>query len=398
MRKRSEPPVRLLGVIMLFCLLFVCVWFYAILRTASGAASTDGWQSDAAPADADTARNLLVEGAEETFYTLPPELRPALEEPPADDKALPYDTLYNVLSRWNPDNPDPPKSFREKIQHFDYGNPYERQLADRWRKAELPFKLYNVSEFQATSRKWTEEYLLDSISSGRQPHVEKSKNNHFMFWSGKGSRIRNYKPPTEIVSGMSFKEWNQLAKEADRMRLSNSSEHYYFMVGADAHEHGRTFISRDLPMFSTEKNNYWITNVAANKGIQCRFSMRGIIAETHYDSGKNFIAMLKGAKRYVLTPPHSCDHLAIITDTKHPSYRHSVIDWSDLAQCRQNKFHEVDALDTIVHKGEVLYIPSYWFHYIVSLKYSVQCNSRSGAPPSRVGWDSITSCLKHAVN
>ena len=28
--------------------------------------------------------------------------------------------------------------------------------------------------------------------------------------------------------------------------------------------------------------------------------------------------------------------------------------------------------------GEVLYIPSYWFHYIISLQKSAQCNVRSG--------------------
>ena len=32
----------------------------------------------------------------------------------------------------------------------------------------------------------------------------------------------------------------------------------------------------------------------------------------------------------------------------------------------------------VVRAGEVLYIPSYWFHYIVSLDQSVQCNTRSG--------------------
>ena len=36
------------------------------------------------------------------------------------------------------------------------------------------------------------------------------------------------------------------------------------------------------------------------------------------------------------------------------------------------------AIDTILKEGEVLYIPSHWFHYIVSLQKSAQCNTRSG--------------------
>jgi hypothetical protein len=35
-------------------------------------------------------------------------------------------------------------------------------------------------------------------------------------------------------------------------------------------------------------------------------------------------------------------------------------------------FSQVDALDTIVSAGEVLYIPSFWFHYVISLDYSIQ--------------------------
>jgi len=149
-------------------------------------------------------------------------------------------------------------------------------------------------------------------------------------------------------------------------------------------------------MFTTSKPNFFITVPSANKGIQCRFGMRGIIAESHYDCGRNMIAMIKGSKRYILNPPRACDKLAIITDTKHPSYRHSVIDWSDPAQAIAHGFGDVEAIDTIVREGEILYIPSYWFHYIISLEYSVQCNSRSGSPPSRIGQDSIDACMGKA--
>ena len=36
------------------------------------------------------------------------------------------------------------------------------------------------------------------------------------------------------------------------------------------------------------------------------------------------------------------------------------------------------AIDTVLKAGEVLYIPSHWFHYITSLQKSAQCNVRSG--------------------
>jgi len=121
-----------------------------------------------------------------------------------------------------------------------------------------------------------------------------------------------------------------------------------------------------------------------------------VIAESHYDSGRNMVAMIRGMKRYILTPPHTCQHLGIISDTSHPSYRHSVIDWSDMSEARANHFDKVDSVDTIVRAGEILYIPSFWFHYIVSLKYSIQCNSRSGHPARMNGYDHIRRC--HSMN
>lgn len=121
--------------------------------------------------------------------------------------------------------------------------------------------------------------------------------------------------------------------------------------------------------------------------------MRGIIAESHFDAGRNMVAMIKGSKRYILNPPSECQKLGIITEQKHPSYRHSVLDWSDINQATSQGFANVNSIETIVKEGEILYIPSYWFHYIVSMEYSIQCNSRSGAPPAGQGENDMTTCL-----
>jgi hypothetical protein len=291
-----------------------------------------------------------------------------------------YTSLLKVVQNWNPDQADPPKVFVETLQHFNYSDPRERAMAEVYRNNEIPFKVYDVPQFNDIGTKWTDEYLAEVIEAdARQGHVEKSDNNHFMYWALKGFRRMNkdYVPPTKIVD-MSFPKWLTIAKHADEHKVANDTTHYYFMTSALTGDKGQTFIARDLNLFSTSSNNFFITNVNANKGIQCRFAMRGIIAEAHYDSGRNMVAMLKGAKRYILNPPKACKSLGIIADVEHPSYRHSVIDWSDPGQAASMGFGNVDAIDTIVRQGEVLYIPSYWLHYIQAIQYSIQCNSRSG--------------------
>ena len=126
--------------------------------------------------------------------------------------------------------------------------------------------------------------------------------------------------------------------------------------------------------------------------------MRGVIAESHYDTGKNMIAMLKGNKRYILNPPESCKMLGILSESRHPSYRHSIIDFSNIEECKKKKIDQVRAVDTILREGEVLYVPSFWFHYIISLQYSIQCNARSGAPVGEQGKDFIEKCLNTKIN
>jgi hypothetical protein len=399
--RSSEGPSIVIGTTIFICVIMIIVWIYAFFITTNISSTKSTSHGSYTHVYTGPTTSTLSDSSSLTIeepYIIPSELRPPLKsDVPASERDLPYDNLYHMIESWNPDDPEIPANFQERLQHFNYGDPYERELAIKFREAELPFKLYNVSELNDISTKWTDDYLIENIGSSRRAHIEHSNSNHFMFWSGR-PHLRNYKPPTEIVSNMNFQDWLALAKEADRTKKTNNSEHYYFMMGADAHEHGRTFISRDIPMFSTSKNNFFITNVDANKGIQCRFGMRGVIAESHYDSGKNMVAMVKGYKRYILTPPRACDHLAIIPDPKHPSYRHSTIDWSDLNQAKANKFDEVDAIETVLHHGEILYIPSFWFHYIISLNYSIQCNSRSGSPKGKVGWDHIAACFEKSQN
>lgn len=304
-----------------------------------------------------------------------------------------YHNLAKIIDDWNPDDPDPPSHFVETLQHFNYSDDKERAMARNFRNHEVPFKLYDVPEFERVRKKWSDEYLTSVLGDNMGVHVEHSDTNHFMYWSGK--KTKDWEPPTEILKEgeMMWGEWLKHAKKADKEKPDNKkAEHYYFMHSAMRGDRRNTFIARDLPVFSSGKKNFFIVAPDMNKGIQCRFGMRGIIAEAHYDGGRNNVAMLKGTKRYILTPPTECDSLALIKDRKHPSYRHSQLDWSDPKQAK-SKLSKVNAIDTIVREGEMLYIPSYWIHYIISLNYSVQCNSRSGPPPNDKGLDSIEVCM-----
>ena len=120
--------------------------------------------------------------------------------------------------------------------------------------------------------------------------------------------------------------------------------------------------------------------------------MRGILQAAHYDSKRNFIAMVSGHKRYVIQPPSACEALELLRPGD-PSTRHASFDWADPQEResrREKAFCMSPATQVILSAGEVLYLPSYWFHYIVSLDKSVQCNMRSGR--GREGEGHIRKC------
>eukprot|EP01138_Halocafeteria_seosinensis_P005872 gb/GECG01006003.1/.p1 GENE.gb/GECG01006003.1/~~gb/GECG01006003.1/.p1 ORF type:complete len:328 (+),score=24.45 gb/GECG01006003.1/:1-984(+) len=287
---------------------------------------------------------------------------------------------------------------------------------------EVPFVIRNVPSLNAVCEKWTDEYLEKSFGSVARNVEVNSHGNHFMYYNARhADRVQSYTPPTKR-SYMTFSEWKH---EADSIggkiqsgeKLNSDAPHYYFRAsvfqphavhrkrpglhglrpGADTERNnnnkqrdllmgGRnalggfstnSFIAEDLEFFDAQKDRFFIVEPSKQRGIHCRFGMTGIVAESHYDAGRNFISMERGVKRYILAPPTECPNLDIMR--RGPSARHSATNWADIQEA-ENKLKSAHALEVIIQEGDVLYVPSLWFHYIVSLTTNIQCNSRSGNP------------------
>jgi ribosomal protein L16 Arg81 hydroxylase len=50
-----------------------------------------------------------------------------------------------------------------------------------------------------------------------------------------------------------------------------------------------------------------------------------------------------------------------------------------------------NATEVVVSSGDILYLPPFWFHYIISQDASIQCNARSGS--SHIGSEAISKCF-----
>jgi ribosomal protein L16 Arg81 hydroxylase len=72
----------------------------------------------------------------------------------------------------------------------------------------------------------------------------------------------------------------------------------------------------------------------------------------------------------------------------HPSGRHSNFDWSSgNASSFPDIFSEnAKGNEVVLMAGDAMYLPTFWFHYIVSLELNFQCNARSGTGMENAKW------------
>lgn len=189
----------------------------------------------------DSARSKLVT---DLYQQLPLEIRtpnyeahtssafiewPHLMENPKVSEYPRYTSLLQIVQAWNPDVPEQPVKFVETLQHFNYSDLHERAMAERFRNAELPFKVYDVPEFMNIHEKWNNDYL-NEVLKNEKPHVERSKSNHFMYWTRKRNLGRDYKSPTDVID-MTYPQFLRIAENANKNKVNNATEHYYFMTG-----------------------------------------------------------------------------------------------------------------------------------------------------------------------
>jgi len=284
----------------------------------------------------------------------------------------------SLLDNWSADNTEVPEIHYDSICHVDYATEYDKAVA--YRDAEKPFIVYNVPEVDKAVKKWSSiEYLKEKIGK-RSYHTETSRDNHFMYWRRvqrpekfKDRYGKPWKPPTQSEE-WTFSRFLDTAIRGQNMTLE-ARKHAYFRVTALGKDNPWLF--DELPFFKP-KPSLFIVDPSEQKGIHCRFGMRSVIAEAHYDGSRNFVAMMSGLRRWIMTHPNQCSDMYLLPRA-HPSGRHSDVDWSKPDLQKFPNFSKVLANEVILKPGDVLYVPTDWFHYIVSLNLNVQCNTRSGA-------------------
>lgn len=205
----------------------------------------------------------------------------------------------------------------------------------------------------------------------------------------KDKALQNWQPPTENLR-MTYLEWLKHANVTDD-KLGPDNPHWYFrLIGCgnmgddtadgSCDKGSSEWLFDELPFFQPrtgDDRSFYLVEPSHQKGIHCRFGMKGVIAENHFDLSRNVITVLGGQRRYMLSHPGQCLNMNLLP-RGHPSARHSAVDWSDPDLEAFPTFAKATVNEVILQPGDVLYLPTNWFHYIISLDLNMQCNTRSG--------------------
>eukprot|EP01045_Picozoa_sp_COSAG04_P030470 COSAG04_NODE_5306_length_1665_cov_1.584930_1_plen_299_part_00 len=278
----------------------------------------------------------------------------------------------------------------------------------------------NVPDVAKTAAAWSADPdgALEPLFGELQFGVTRSPSGSFLYHDAKSSTRswideHDWTAPTESLE-MNYSEWRRSNEPARAAR-------YYGMAtvpntyAPDAGGRFRFgFLAGALPSM-TKDGAPPLLAPAPNKlswhGLDCRLGHPGIVSEAHYDFKRNFVAVLAGEKRYLLLPPTQCAELSLLP-YGHPSARHSKIQLAHAAAddagnasttgsphdapptaADVERFLAAAALDVHLRPGDVLHLPAYWFHAVVSLTRTVQCNSFVGPPSTTAAQDFVEDCM-----
>mmetsp|Transcript_5 Transcript_5/g.11 ORF Transcript_5/g.11 Transcript_5/m.11 type:complete len:107 (+) Transcript_5:3-323(+) len=101
------------------------------------------------------------------------------------------------------------------------------------------------------------------------------------------------------------------------------------------------------------------------------------------------IVLLKGQRRFLLSPTDQCPLLQLY-EVGHPSSRQTSLDFMNLPLDSPLLMNEV-----ILRPGDAIYLPSFWFHSIISLTEDMaQCAAWSDGTHNR--WHLVEGCDRPA--
>eukprot|EP01129_Flabellula_baltica_P003889 TRINITY_DN13623_c0_g1_i1.p1 TRINITY_DN13623_c0_g1~~TRINITY_DN13623_c0_g1_i1.p1 ORF type:complete len:458 (-),score=96.08 TRINITY_DN13623_c0_g1_i1:12-1364(-) len=241
------------------------------------------------------------------------------------------------------------------------------------KKFDKPVVIINAPHFSMWDavKKWDWDYLGENLKSQVDVYV----NDHKTFgpyWNGdkpmaRLPQIQRKNPHTD--QRMSASKFFEMMKNP-----SDDSQYYYLtsnIINFDP-------INRDVipvelidldPLSEKQNINFW-------------FGQKGVVAALHYDDYGNINTQLKGSKKWTLFSPKEHRRL-FFYPFLHPHQAQSQVNLEKITPAFANALN-AKPITVILKEGETLYLPPLWLHQVEVLETSINVNSWTSYPQSKI--------------
>lgn len=136
-------------------------------------------------------------------------------------------SVIDVLSHWNPDDMNIPDRIYQGLCEIDWSNAEEREIAEKYREAEMPFVVRNHPTTWETAERWSDRNYLSRRLENRKARNEHAMGNQMPYWKQPKIRgkYKDFVPPTDNVK-LTFDQWVRSAPSRRTVSFSSSFNHF----------------------------------------------------------------------------------------------------------------------------------------------------------------------------
>lgn len=211
-----------------------------------------------------------------------------------------------------------------------------------------PVIIQGLMDSWKASRLWSPDYFKERVGS-KEVVVQVAPDGVFGLNPEEGG-------PRLEPQYMPFSDY------VDRLGSQNGGLRYYLQRLSIPHALPELMEDFSLPPY-VKANRVYLMNLWFGPG--------GNITRLHYDVPNNFLAQVYGRKRFVIFPPRAS---ASLYPYRTKAYNMSRVDLDHPDKKVFPNFGTVKPIEFVLNPGEVIFLPSFWWHQVYSLDMGISIN------------------------
>ncbi|MEW6736320.1 MAG: cupin-like domain-containing protein [Acidobacteriota bacterium] len=226
--------------------------------------------------------------------------------------------------------------------------PTVEEFQNRFALVDKPVIITKAMQNWKALKLWTIEYLNNSLAT---IPVQVGVSSDGIFRGDPKDGFKNIKK-------MLFNEYIELISSP------NQTDNKYYLQQSALKDLPPLENDIDFPSYF-DKNRLLVANLWLGSG--------GNTSPLHFDCGHNLLAQVAGRKHITLFSPNQLEFLYPYSAfSKIPHLSQVNIEQPDLL--KHPKFNRAKSISCILAPGEIIFIPSFWWHQVVSLEMAISVN------------------------